>query len=419
MKKSILLALLILGIGAIPRLLELQRKPTAAVRQGAPAESPSAKREREDRNGEALAAATEWIGYFKERENFARSGARPDAGFEDRYAGLPERLDELDFSQLKTIIAEVGKNRELSADSQRAIISAALTRIAPEHPEAVLALFLESGALLGKREAGRDVMATALAGLATRDPDAAAGWIRKNAAAYAATGDDEVNRDVISAVAESDPQLAFDLLGELEFDDPAETLESMVEAAAVAPENKAELLAALRGHLGKLPEEARAEVRDQALGAIARNPGGKNVDEMTRWIAESEFTKEEAASFAAGLSANTTKADTGRWIDWIAATFPAADLIDPVSNLVGEWTSQDYQAAGKWLAGTSDGPARNAAVLAYAATVAEYEPRIAGQWAATLPPGRLREEALRRVYRNWPGDDPEGAAGFAREHGMD
>jgi hypothetical protein len=37
----------------------------------------------------------------------------------------------------------------------------------------------------------------------------------------------------------------------------------------------------------------------------------------------------------------------------------------------------------------------------------------------TLPPGPGRDSTLRTVYQNWPASDPEGAAAFAREHGLE
>jgi hypothetical protein len=59
------------------------------------------------------------------------------------------------------------------------------------------------------------------------------------------------------------------------------------------------------------------------------------------------------------------------------------------------------------------------AVEAYVEAVAPYEPHIAAQWAMTLPSGSGRATALKTIYQNWPANDPEGAAGFARAHGME
>ena len=90
-----------------------------------------------------------------------------------------------------------------------------------------------------------------------------------------------------------------------------------------------------------------------------------------------------------------------------------------VENLVGQWTQQDYQAAGKWLAAAADGPAKQAAVSTYAGTVAEYEPQTAVQWALTIPAGEQRQSTFEAIYQNWPKADAEAAAVFAKQYGVD
>ena len=83
------------------------------------------------------------------------------------------------------------------------------------------------------------------------------------------------------------------------------------------------------------------------------------------------------------------------------ANLEGQTVAGPVRDLVGEWTQQDYVSAGKWLSAFPDGPAKSAAVEAYAEAVAEYEPHVAAQWAMTLPPGRARDSPC-GVYQNWP-----------------
>jgi hypothetical protein len=86
--------------------------------------------------------------------------------------------------------------------------------------------------------------------------------------------------------------------------------------------------------------------------------------------------------------------------------------------LIQRWTTEDYQAAGKWLATTPESPAKNTAVSSYAQTIANYEPQTAAQWALTLPPGENRDNTLKRIYSYWPKDDPGGAAAFAKKHSI-
>jgi hypothetical protein len=153
---------------------------------------------------------------------------------------------------------------------------------------------------------------------------------------------------------------------------------------------------------------------------LAASAGRDGFDSLADWISESQLNPEEKAHFARSLAYPITKQETGRWVAWIAGNLADSSSPDKVRELVGDWTQQDYQAAGTWLAANPlpDGPAKTAAVASYAVAVARHEPRIAAQWAMTLTPGPDRDSALSAIYQNWPPDDPDGAAEFAREQGL-
>lgn len=433
MKKSVLLALLILALGAAARLFQQQqlsvlqenyRKLTAEAGPlgvtGDSSEPRLTKHQREQRDNQALAMASEWMALIKEREAREKSGERPDEALAQRSKTFMDRLARLDVSQLKKIIAEVRGNPQISAEGRRKIIASSLERIADANPGTALAVFLECSDLLGKCEDGKDLMTSALSGLAKTNPQAAAEWIARNSAIYAATADDDTHREVIDSIAGTDPKLAFKLIGSLHLEDPTDAIQAIIATGEDNPEKRDSILAALRDHLATLSnEEDRDQLRGEAFEAFAQNLGEEDMDSVSRWIANSKLTPEERAHFAAGLSYSATKENTGRWIEWMSANVPADRLAEPVKDLVGDWTQQDYQAAGKWLATAPESSAKHTAVLAYAAAVAEYEPQVAGQWAMTLPPGPVRDETLKVIYQNWPGSDPVGAAAFAREHGME
>ncbi|MES2921853.1 MAG: hypothetical protein V4819_09910 [Verrucomicrobiota bacterium] len=433
LKKSILLSLLILALGAAARLLQQQhlsvqqenyRKLTAEAGPlgvtGDPSEPRLTKRQREQRDNDALALAGEWIALTREMEEFEKRGERPDEAFSQRSETFLTRLEGLDVSQLKRIINEVRGNRQISEKGRRTIITASIQMITEAHPGAALAMFLECSELLGKNEDSNDVMTTALSHLATTNPQATAEWIERNSAVYAATADDFTHTEVLDSIAGTDPKLAFKLIGSLHPEDPSDAIQTIIGTSEDNPEKRDAILAALRDHLATLSNaEDREQIRDEAFEAFAQNIGKEGIDSVSRWIEKSKLSPEEKARFASGLSYSATEADTGRWIEWMSENVPAENLTEPVQDLVGDWTQQDYQASGKWLAATPESPAKHTAVLAYAAAIAEYEPQVAGQWAMTLPPGPVRDETLKVIYQNWPGSDPVGAAAFAREHGME
>ena len=433
MKKSIVLSLIILALGAAVRLFQerqlaalqqdYQKLTAAAGPLGVTGDFPEprlTKRQRDQRDDQALAIAGEWIAMIREAEALEKSGERADEAFARRAASLEDRLHALDASQLKRIITEVRGNGQISEDGRRKIIVLSIEAIAEKYPAMALALVLECSDLLGKNEAHRHLLTYALSGLATTQPQAAAEWIERNAASYAATAADYTHREVISSIAETDPKLAFKLLGSLQLEDPSNAIRAIIATSEDHPEKRDAILAALRGHLATVSNvEDRQKLRDEAFESFARNLGKEDIESVSRWIANSKLTPEEKSHFAAGLSYSTTKENTGRWVEWLSANVPADRLAEPVKDIVGDWTQQDYQAAGQWLATAPENPAKHPAILAYAAAVAEYEPQVAGQWAMTLPAGPVRTETLKVIYQNWPTSDPVGAAAFAREHGME
>ena len=102
----------------------------------------------------------------------------------------------------------------------------------------------------------------------------------------------------------------------------------------------------------------------------------------------------------------------------MASHLPESAMRDNVDNLIGQWTQQDYLAAGRWLTAAPEGPAKQAAVSTYAGTVAEYEPKVAVQWADTLPEGEQRRRTYETILENWPKIDSAAAEAFAAKHGL-
>ena len=139
---------------------------------------------------------------------------------------------------------------------------------------------------------------------------------------------------------------------------------------------------------------------------------------MKSWLEAVAFTRKEKEHFATGLLYDNVKKDPARWMEWLGESISPRKLGGVVGDLMGQWTQQDYLAAGKWLASEPNGLIRTAAVRSYSVTVASYEPETAVQWAMTLPLGKERDATLRQIYQNWPLHDAAGAAAFAAENGI-
>jgi hypothetical protein len=376
------------------------------------------KRERENREADAKQAAVEFIAFAKEMEAAEEKGNRRDEAMQKRIMEFMDRMMSLDSAQLKILIAEVRASKDLKDESRKGLIGFSIMTLASDHPQAALTLFTESSDFLKDDGMGAHVVSSSLAKWAKDDPQGALDWFRKNGEKYPDLVTDETKRGLVSGAAANDPVLAFKLIGELGFNNATPAISGIMNTAKT-PEERTSILAALRQHLATLPDEtARSEMTAQSMGGFTRGLAQEGFASATRWIEGADLTPDELGGFANGLNHSAKSGETGQWVEWLGNKLPSDKSDKSIRNIVRNWVEDDYQAAGKWLAGTPDGPAKNPSVRAYAETVARYEPETAAQWAMTLPPGKDRDATLKKIHDNWPKDDTAAKEAFANEHGI-
>ena len=376
------------------------------------------KRQREEREKVSRSMGDEIVAFAKEMELREKDGSSEDSGFQKRSMEMLERLMALDAEQLKSVIARLRDDAGLSEETRENMMLFSVLVLGEAHPAAALALFAESGDLLLDSDLAPHLISSSLSRLAKEDPQAALRWIENHGSEVPDLDGDDLKNGVLAGVAENDPARAFKLIGELGLEESAGAIDAIV-STATNPEQRAAILSACRDHLATIREEGERDAfREEAFAGLARTISGESFESLTAWMSSQKLSPAEVDQFAAGFSYDTTDAETGRWIDWMAQTLPAEKLDTRVGDLIGNWTQQDYLAAGKWLAAAPEGPAKQAAVKSYAETVAEYEPQTAVQWALTLPAGEGRKSTLESIYQNWPSADAAGARAFAAEHGI-
>lgn len=436
MKTSLAIALLIAVIGSIPgalwqrraaelagegeKLRERALKLGIAVEEDASSEGPRTKRQREDSERRALAIRSDLSSLMAEMDRHDAAGGGADPELQGRSLEIMSRLLELDPARFRALVLEQIADEQVSEKTRRDLLTFAILSLTDEDPETAIALFSGSGRLLEDSPAGGHVVSNALAKWAEQDPAAALAWMRENAGKHPGLVDDDTRRSLLSGAAAKDPSLAFRLIGELGLEHPMGAVNAIVMAGARDAESRTAVLKALREHLQGIQDPVvREETGTTALEVLAQTAEKESFESLSGWMDSAGLTAEEKSRFASGLSWFNTKQETGKWVEWMAGHLQASELSEPVRDLVGEWTQQDYVAAGKWLGSVADGPAKAAAVESYAAAVAEYEPKVAEQWAMSLPAGPAREATLQAIRDNWPSSDPEGAQAFARQHGLD
>ena len=435
MKISIALSVIILAIGLTIGFLHQKQLATLgadrdelaakAVAMGLSTDLPDSsgnpkitKRQREDRENRIRAVVADVAAYSREMEAWEENGGSPDPVLEKRAFDILSQLESLDPDQLKTLIAGLKNDPTLTEKTRSYMIGISLISLAERYPKDALALFSGPADLMSDDDLSKKAVSSALEKWAQDDPRAALKWLQENSQKHPELIDDHTASSVLAGAAQNDPKLAFKLMDELAPGDASESVKAIAEAAKT-PEQRSATLDAFREYLATVEDSSeRDDLREEALGGLARTIEGESFDSVASWVVQQKLTPEENDRFVAGLSYETTLKETGKWIDWMATTLPPEKLGKHVSDLVGQWTQQDYQAAGKWLSAEPEGPVKSASVSSYAVTVAEYEPQTAAQWALTLPEGKERNATLKSIYENWPKSDAAAAATFAAQYGI-
>ena len=373
------------------------------------------KREREDKEADAKAAAVEFIADVRQMEANREKGDLSIIVSNNSRVEVMDRMMSLNSAQLKILIAEVLAAKELKESTRRDLIASSLKMLAYDSPQASLAVLTEMSALSKGRSIGSYSI---LAQWAKDDPLAALEWVRNNSAKFPDLITESAKHGLISGTAIQDPKLAFKMIGDLGLENSSFVVTRIVRAATT-PEQRTATLAALREHLANLKDEkARKDLSRSAVYVFAQNISKEGFEAGSQWITAAGFTPAELESLAGGLNGSIKNGENGRWIEWIGENLPPHKAAEKIESMVRGWTHTDFQAAGNWINSVPDGPTKNTAIRSYALTVSGYEPETAAQWALTLPPGKDRDSTLNRIYQNWPKDDPAAKEAFKQQHGI-
>jgi hypothetical protein len=309
------------------------------------------------------------------------------------FVKIMERVSLLSLERLEASIKAIRTAPDLD-DQERSDIIVMLARMsAQENPEYLLqslATVPEIQENFIKEKV--DLIPIAFQPWLRKDPVAAGEWAKKNLGSLSS-----FNRlDVIRENAKQDPIRALQLVHELQLENPiAGYAEILAQSAPGAGEPA---LTAARKSLAALPDEkSKTAAATELFSDLANKLAEGNYESGRKWLEAAKLSPAEAEILSTSIAASADLQNTSQWIDWIGSQLPPEKSAAPLAAMVRNWTNKDYQAAGKWLTTTPDGPTKNAAIRAYAETVAKADPETAKQWALTLPPGPEREETLQRI----------------------
>lgn len=373
---------------------------------------------RQDQDEEAMTLAREVIAMMIEIQTRQKNGEPLGTELEEHMLQLLQRLVSLNARQSEILIGQVADSTELSDDDKRGLVNSLIWMMAEDHPQAALALLTNSPGLLGNQPTLNNTANNLLSFLARDNPYAAIDWLEQNAATFPGLSLAEAHASIVGGAAANDPALAFKLIEELGLKNDV-LPGHMLFNSEQSEDARDAALSAVRAQLEKPGNDAEKQnFRQSAFLALGEELAKSNFETASAWLDQAALTPEERAEFAAGLTYHNTRANSAKWIGWLSQNLPEQKAAEHTASLVREWTTQNHTAAGNWITSAPDGPAKHAAIHAYAETVAPYDQDTAVQWVKTLPAGTLQTNALKAIHRSLA-KDPEAAAAFAAEHGID
>lgn len=378
------------------------------------------KRPREDAERKVRDFTERLVAFAKEMKEMQTSGKQPDEAARKRMMEMMDDMLSLNGEELKLLIAGMRNRTDMDAEMRQGMISFSIMMLAQQHPEAALAIFTESSDMLGDNPMSKHALSSALSQWAKDQPLEALKWIKANAGKHPDLVTDDTKAAVIAGAARNDFTLALQLIGELKVSVDKSGLMNQITMAATTPEQRMELLKALRKQAENTADKKEAEkLLSSGLGSLFSQISQTGYDKSMDWLESANLSAAETGNMAEGLQYYQTKADTGKWLDWLSSqTIDARKSENVTRNLVRQWTDKDYKAAGEWLAQAPVGPVKETATQSYLETIAPYEPEVAAQWAETLP-AEKQKSAIKNIYQALKQKDKTAADDFAARHGIE
>jgi hypothetical protein len=294
---------------------------------------------------------------------------------------MMENLTAWDVSELKDLLVEIQSTSDLNELPRSLLVSSCISVLANDHPQAALGVYTNRPELFTESEK-INCVCTALASWSRSDLNAALEWLQKNPQEYS----DNIKQGIITAVAEQNPQHAFQLIGQLGLKYKDQTAWHIVNSAKTL-EQKSATLAGLREYLPKTESGKSLDYHAEFyLNMLARDMHLEGVEATTRWISESKLTPQELKSFLGGLGISTEGDESGRWVEWMRQSLPPKQVDEHVEKIIHQWAKNDYRAAA--------------------------------QWADSQPEGKDREQVFKKILSYWPAKDPTGKDAFKQEYGI-
>jgi hypothetical protein len=355
------------------------------------------RRTRVDSDAEAGECAKNLIAFIKLMQE---SGDESDPAIQGPMIEVIDSLYRLDGAQVGIVLAAVGSSTEIDDEIKEGVIAVTMMILGNKDPAAAAGLLVEPQGFLKGDFLDAGMMEAIVGKWAEQDPLAALAWVRSTKAKSPDRVDDGAVSSLISGTASRNPKLAFQLLKEFDADDTHGTIYQIGTAARDNGQRDA-LMQTLRELDAATPAGEKDSFAEETvlptLSAMSETLLKEGFTAASQWMDSANLSEPEKVAIVDELGYTETGEETGKWIHWMGENLTDLSDDSKISQLMNSWTRDDHRAAGSWLASANDGPARNAAVAAYARTIAPFDAAAAAKWAATISDPEARAGVIESI----------------------
>lgn len=413
MKTSLLIAAIILGIGAlfvVQRQNEIRTLTTEwtglenqAQELNVPIDSDTPFRSDRLGGDKNRALRTGMVADLA-RELIAAHQVEAETGFE----AIQDSLAKLSPEELRLFVKEILADTTIEDQSKSLLFCFLISGLADDsnNPEAALAItvqvwdsFDEIGVIIN----------SVLGECAEKDPVAAAQWLIDHREKVSKI-DEHSKIAIIQSAARKDLGAALSFLDSFNAEKNPSAIFGL--AFGVNSENADVFLATIR------ERATDPTLRKTAFNGLVASNLMENFENGTTWLEKSNFTDDERKDLFSFLPEFARRDQPGKWLNWIADQEQIEESIpsNTTETIIQQWTKENFAATGEWINNQQKGPQKEAAIQTYAKTIAPQEPAAAADWATTLPEGQDRTKLLQTIHTSLKEKDPAAATALAEKH---
>jgi len=306
-------------------------------------------------------------------------------------------IAELSEEQLFQALDEVSAT--VSQQQQKAMFNHLLiSRLAEIDGEAAMRYIAENFTEQERRSNG--ISMSTMASWAQREPDKAWQWFIDNRDSQPSgqAGDNQL-QFLFSGMAAQDIGGAFRRLNDIDEFEQKRAISGIAMSAGWNEE--------VRGEMLELGADLPTELRDTLYQGVFSQWASGSPEEAIDWVRGLPEADRKKISQSGSWSLMYANPRLGA--EFMLENATGEELPGVYANVVGNWASQDPNAAGEWLNEQPQGPELDDARARFSQTVAERDPFSAMEWAKTVETESSREQAVRNIYNLWYQKNPQEA----------